>query len=210
MDQQMAYRHLIKDKTLQSVIRTTGKFAPLPRKDLFNSLLHAIVSQQLSTKAAATIWERFILLFPLHTPDADGLLALTEEQLRSVGLSYQKAGYLKNIALFSKENSLSYKSLYRKSDEELIAHLCVIKGVGRWTAEMILLFSLQRQDVFPVDDLGVQQAMQQLYTLTTKGKKLREEMETIATNWKPYRSLAVRHLWAWKDAIDTIHLAALE
>jgi DNA-3-methyladenine glycosylase II len=198
-DIEVAYKHLRKDPKLKEIIRQTGKLEPAHQKDLFTSLLSAIVSQQLSTKAAATIWNRFVQLFPDEQPTAMAIIKIDIEQLRAAGLSYQKGGYLKNIATFSLENTLEYKRLYRKSDDDLIDYLSSIKGVGRWTAEMILMFNLNRPDVLPVDDLGIQQAMTKLYDIPFKGKEMKAEMIRISLAWKPYRSLASRHLWRWKD-----------
>lgn len=196
-----AYKHLRKDKKLKEIIRQTGKLEAAHQKDLFTSLLSAIVSQQLSTKAAATIWGRFIKLFPDEQPTAIAILKMDVEQLRSVGLSYQKGGYLKNIAQFSIDKTLEYKKLYRKSDDDLIDYLSSIKGVGRWTAEMILMFNLNRPDILPVDDLGIQQAMIKLFEIPHKGKELKAEMIRLSLKWQPYRSLASRHLWKWKDQV---------
>lgn len=198
-DIEVAYKHLRKDPKLKAIIKQTGKLEPAHQKDLFTSLLGAIVSQQLSTKAAATIWDRFIQLFPEEQPTEMAIIKMDIEQLRAVGLSYQKGGYLKNIANFSLEKTLEYKKLYRKSDDDLIDYLSSIKGVGRWTAEMILMFNLNRPDVLPVDDLGIQQAMTKLYDIPFKGKEMKAEMIRISLAWQPYRSLASRHLWRWKD-----------
>ncbi len=199
-DLEVAYKHLKKDPKLKVIIQQTGKLEAAHQKDLFTSLLSAIVSQQLSTKAAATIWNRFIQLFPDEQPTEMAIIKMDIEQLRAVGLSYQKGGYLKNIANFSLEHTLEYKRLYRKSDEDLIDYLSSIKGVGRWTAEMILMFNLNRPDVLPIDDLGIQQAMIKLYDIPYKGKELKAEMIRISLSWQPYRSLASRHLWRWKDS----------
>lgn len=195
-----AYKHLRKDPKLKEIIKQTGKLEAAHQKDLFTSLLSAIVSQQLSTKAAATIWDRFVKLFPDEQPTEMAIIKMDIEQLRAVGLSYQKGGYLKNIANFSLENTLEYKRLYRKSDDDLIVYLSSIKGVGRWTAEMILMFNLNRPDVLPIDDLGIQQAMTKLYEIPYKGKELKAEMIRLSLKWQPYRSLASRHLWRWKDS----------
>lgn len=196
-----AYRKLRKDPVLKKIIKATGKLDPVASKDLYTSLLTSIVSQQLSVKAADTIYSRFISLFPDKIPHPELILKLHDDQLRAVGLSYQKAGYLKNIASFSKEKTLSYKSLYRKSNDNLVEYLTEIKGVDRWTAEMILMFSLNRADVFPVDDLVIQNAIKKHYNLLSKGKELHKEMNEIAESWQPYRSLACRHLWKFKDEI---------
>lgn len=194
-----AYKHLKKDALMKEVLKSTPALTFSPNKNLYQSLIRAIVSQQLSVKAAATIYERFLNLFPGKDPAAEIVLRLDDEQLRNCGLSYQKAGYLKNIAQFSITNGLDYRKLYRKSDEELIAHLTQIKGVGKWTVEMILMFSLNRPDVFPVDDLGIQQAMKKLYQLDGKRKELHQQMTDVAKAWQPYRTIACRHLWRWKD-----------
>jgi len=198
-DLRNAYKHLKKDALMKEVLKTTPTLTFAPNKNLYHSLIRAIVSQQLSVKAAATIYQRFLNLFPGNDPAAEVVLRLEDEQLRSCGLSYQKAGYLKNIAQFSIINGLEYRKLYRKSDEDLITHLTQIKGVGKWTVEMILMFSLNRSDVFPVDDLGIQNAMKKLYGLEGKGKHLHKQMIQIAEQWRPYRTIASRHLWKWKD-----------
>ena len=194
-----AYKHLKKDVLMKEVLKATPSLSFSHNKNLYQALNRAIVSQQLSVKAAETIYQRFLNLFPDKYPAAEIVLRLDDEQLRNCGLSYQKAGYLKNIAQFSITNGLDYRKLYRKSDQELIAHLTQIKGVGKWTVEMILMFSLNRPDVFPVDDLGIQQAMKKLYQLEGKGKELHQQMLSIAVQWQPYRTIAARHLWRWKD-----------
>lgn len=199
VDLRNAYKHLKKDALMKEVLKATPTLTFAPNKNLYHSLIRAIVSQQLSVKAADTIYQRFLNLFPDNDPAAEIVLRLDDEQLRNCGLSYQKAGYLKNIAQFSITNGLEYRKLYRKSDEDLITHLTQIKGVGKWTVEMILMFSLNRSDVFPVDDLGIQNAMKKLYGLEGKGKHLHQQMIQIAEQWRPYRTVASRHLWKWKD-----------
>jgi len=117
-------------------------------------------------------------------------------------LSFQKAGYLKNIARFSLEETLDYHQLKTKSDDELIDYLVQIKGVGRWTVEMILMFNLNRHDVFPKDDLGIQNGMIALYKLKPENKReLFSQMEAVAENWKPYRTLACMYIWRFKDGV---------
>lgn len=194
-----AYSHLQKDPVLNAVINYTGKLQPEPREDLYLSLLSSIISQQLSVKAAATIRNRFLDLFPDKYPHAEIILRVDNDRLRAVGLSYQKAGYLKNIAQFSISNTLDYDDLSKLDNESLINHLTLIKGVGRWTAEMILIFSLNRPDVFPVDDLGIQHGMVLLYGFEEKGKSLHAAMTETSLPWAPYRSLVSRHLWRYKD-----------
>ncbi|MCC6371287.1 MAG: DNA-3-methyladenine glycosylase 2 family protein [Bacteroidia bacterium] len=192
-------KHLKKDKILKKVIDKVGPLETRSSSDLYLSLLKAIVSQQLSVKAADTIWNRFLKLFKDNYPEPEKLLKLKDEKLRAAGLSFQKAGYLKNIARFSIEQTLDYKKLKSKSDDELIEYLVSIKGVGRWTVEMLLMFSLERSDVFPKDDLGIQNGIKALYGITTVKRELYSDMETIAQKWKPFRTLACRYIWRYKD-----------
>lgn len=193
-------QHLKKDKKLKELIRQVGPLKYKKDLDLYLSLLRSIVSQQLSVKAAATIWQRFLGLFKNGYPEPRLLLKLKDEQLRAAGLSYQKAGYLKNIARFSIEETLDYQDLRKLSDEDLIDYLVQIKGVGRWTVEMILMFSLQRHDILPLDDLGIQNGMKHLYDIQHATKKeLFKEMERIAQSWRPCRTLACLYIWRYKD-----------
>jgi DNA-3-methyladenine glycosylase II len=195
-----AIQHLSKDKALSAVIKSAGTIRTKADTDLFLALLRSIVGQQLSMKAAQTIWNRFLDLFPDRYPHASLLLKLDDARLRSAGLSGQKAGYLRNIATFSIEKSLDYERLKRMTDDELVDYLVQIKGVGRWTAEMILMFSLGRMDVFPIDDLGIQNGMRKLYRIrSTDKKKLFSRMEAIANNWRPYRTVACMYVWRFKD-----------
>jgi len=167
--------------------------------DAYLALLNSIVSQQLSVKAAATIWGRFLDLFPKKYPEAKLILKMKDETMRGAGLSYQKAGYIKNIAEFSLKNSLDSKALNKLDDEALVAHLTQIKGVGKWTVQMIMMFSLQRMDVFPEDDLGIQNAIKKLYSLESDKQQLKKDMFQIAQKWQPFRTVACMYLWKHKD-----------
>ena len=189
---------LLRDEALSNIILQT-ELPTLNPGNLYHSLLESIVSQQLSVKVADIIWARFLLLFVDRVPHPDLLLELDTAQLRSVGLSGQKASYLQNVAQFFKENQLENQDWSQMSDEEIITYLTKIKGVGRWTVQMILMFTLARLDVFPVLDLGIQQGMKRLYGLDHEGKELYKAMELIAENWRPYRSVASRYIWKWKD-----------
>lgn len=191
--------HLQQDPLLKSVIdKTTFTLGP-KTNDLYLTILESIVSQQLSIKAADTIFKRFLVLFEQQYPHQEQVLALDASVLRSVGLSGQKASYLKNVAQFSIERGLSIELIEPMSDEEIIKYLTQIKGVGKWTVEMLLMFALHRPDVLPVDDLGIQQAMIKLYSLDETGKELKKRMVEIAEPWRPYRTLACKYLWKWKD-----------
>lgn len=194
--------HLKKDKYLKKVIEKAGIIKSSQEEDLYFMLLRAVAGQQLSVKAAQTIWGRVLKLFKNDYPHAKLVLKLKAEKLRAAGLSYQKASYLKNIAAFSIEKTLDYHHLKLKSDEELIEYLIQIKGVGRWTVEMLLMFSLNREDVFPKDDLGIQNGMKKLYNLKAENKKdLFAEMHTVSEKWKPYRTLGCKYIWRHKDDV---------
>ena len=168
--------------------------------DIYYDLIQSVVSQQLSGAVATVIFNRFLALFPKGYPDAKDLCAIPVETLRTVGLSNSKANYIKSVAAFSIEKGLDASVVDALDDEALISYLTQIKGVGRWTAEMILIFSLNRPDVFPVDDLAIRQGMVELYSLSQEGKALQQRLVDISEGWKPNRSLATRLIWKWKDS----------
>lgn len=192
-------QHLYKDPLLKKAIEAVELPNYQPETTVYGSLLRSIISQQLSVKAAATIYGRFVDLFETKTPDPALLLAKSAEDLRAVGLSKQKAGYMHNIADFAQQNDLNKVDWSTYTDEEIISFLTQIKGVGVWTVQMILMFTLQRPDVLPTADLGIQQAIQQLYELDEKGKALIKKMKEIAAPWSPYQTTASLYLWRWKD-----------
>jgi DNA-3-methyladenine glycosylase II len=194
--------HLGKDKKLQKLISEQSVFQLKQKKNICIYLCASIMSQQLSTKVATVIYKRFLNLFGGKEPSEQEILDTPLETLRSIGLSNAKANYVHNVAKFAQEKGLSLKKLNRMSDEELLDYLTEIKGVGRWTAEMLLMFALGREDIFAVDDLGIQNAMIRLYRLNTDNKKeLKEEMLRISKKWSPYRTFACLHLWHWKDNV---------
>lgn len=199
-DLKAAYKVLKKDPVLKKVIRQTGELPHGKHKDVYFALLQSITSQQLSAKAGDTIFGRFLSLFKDEDPQPERLIKVNVEKLRSAGLSYAKAGYLKNIANYAITHGFEYRKLSKLSDEELITYLTAIKGVGRWTAEMILMFTMNRPDILPLDDIGIRNAMRDLYGLKGEGAKLRKEMEEAANVWRPYRTLACRHLWRYRDS----------
>lgn len=188
---------LIKKDARFKIISEASKSAihPTPSIDIYYYLLNSIVSQQLSVKVAEIIWKRFLDLFPDQYPSEDLVLQKTDEELRAVGLSFQKLGYLKNVADFSKSKGMLFEQLAELSDEAIIDYLTEIKGVGKWTVQMVLMFPMDRPDVFPVDDLGIQTKMKSFYKLNSTKKDLKDEMLKIADNWKPYRTLASKLLW---------------
>lgn len=175
-----------------------------PSGKVYYDLLDSIVSQQLSVKVATTIFNRFCTLFPDNYPASDLLATIEFERLRSVGLSAQKATYLQNVAIFSLQNNLETHDWNSMTDDEIIEFLTQIKGVGKWTVQMILMFSIGRPDVFPVDDLGIRQAMAKLYELDENNKKIKQQMIELAEPWRPYRTIASRYLWRWKDSAPLV------
>lgn len=159
------------------------------------------MSQQLSTKVAKVIFHRFLSLYGGKEPKPQQVLASTHEELRGIGLSNAKVKYVQNVAAFCIEHKITDKVLLQMSNDEIIDLLTQIKGVGRWTVEMLLMFSLGREDVFAVDDLGIQQAMAAIYKIDTADKKqMKANMLRISGKWAPYRTYACLHLWKWKDS----------
>lgn len=192
--------HLSKDKKLKKIIEAQEPFLLDKRKNVYLHLCKSIMSQQLSTKVADVIFNRFINLFSTKTPKAQQILDIPFETLRSIGLSNAKVNYVHNVCKFFINEKLEDKKLHKLTDEEVIVYLTQIKGVGRWTAEMILMFTLGREDVFAVDDLGIQQGMAKLYQLDMLDKKLlKQKMIALSNKWKPYRTYACRYIWNWKD-----------
>jgi DNA-3-methyladenine glycosylase II len=163
--------------------------------NLFVDLVEDIVAQQLSSKVADTIFKRFCNLFPDGIPTSDSLLQKSHEQLRAIGLSNAKANYVKNIAQYFLDNDFSVDKVNHLTDEEIVSELIKIKGVGVWTAQMVLIFSLNRPNVFPYGDLAIQQGMNSIYNLQLQGKDLVKEIAKISENWQPYRTIGTRYVW---------------
>jgi len=185
-----------RDPILGSAIKRIGPcgMADRQRKDHLSALVGAIVSQQLSTKAAATIFGRFVALFPGGSiPDAAAIAALDYSTLRSVGLSGQKVSYLRDLCARIGDGRLVLDELDVLGDDLVIERLTAVRGFGRWTAEMFLMFRLHRPDVLPVDDLGIVTAIQRLYKLRKRPDAKR--VTKLGEAWKPYRSVASWYLW---------------
>lgn len=191
--------HLQKDKKLSKIINE-----PLPALQLHKNiplrLMASIMSQQLSTTVAKIIYKRFIEIYEGKEPTPQQVLATSFEVLRSIGLSNAKVRYVQNVAGFCIEHNITDKKLLKMKDDEIVELLTQIKGVGKWTVEMLLMFTLGREDVFAVDDLGIQTAMIKLYKLDASNKKaLKEKMLSLSKKWSPYRTYACLHLWRYKD-----------
>jgi DNA-3-methyladenine glycosylase II len=192
--------HLKKDRKFSKLIAKADPLKIGKRKNLCTYLCASIMSQQLSTKVATVIHNRFIVLFGGKEPTPQQILEMPFEKLRAIGLSNAKVNYVKNVAEFEISFGLDPKKLNKMSNEEVIEYLTAIKGVGRWTVEMLLMFALGREDIFALDDLGIQNAMIKLYGLEKEDKKkFRNELLKISEKWSPYRTYACMHLWRWKD-----------
>ena len=192
--------HLKKDKNLAILIDNCPIVIEKKPIAVFDDLIRSIVSQQLSTSAAATIYGRFINSFHNDAPIAEQIQNRDLEDLRQYGLSYQKAGYIKNVVQHFVDNNLFDIDWDQLTDEEIIDELTKIKGVGKWTVEMILMFSLFREDVLPLDDLIIRNHMVRLYKVTSEKKQLIVDLNAVAASWRPYRTYACRYLWAAKDS----------
>jgi DNA-3-methyladenine glycosylase II len=199
-DYDIAYKLVQKDPVMKQIIKVTGRLSPERRqRDIYRSLLRSVTGQQLSVKAAATIHNRFLDLFPERNPEPSKVLKLSIEKLRAVGLSGQKSSYVTSVAEHALRGELEFNNIVKLDDDQLIKQLTAIKGIGVWSAQMVMMFALQRPDVFPVGDLGIQISMKSQYGIKAEGKALHNKMHQIAEAWQPYRTLASRHLWAVKD-----------
>ncbi len=192
-------KHLSKDDKLKKLIKEHGHFELTKQKNLYLYLCYSIMSQQLSTKVARVIRQRFIDLYG-GEPTPQQVVDTPFEKLRGIGLSNAKVNYVQNVAKFELEQGMGHKKLSKMSNEEVIEYLTQIKGVGRWTTEMLLMFALCREDIFAPDDLGLQQAVIGLYGLKHRKKKIMlAKIVKIAEQWSPYRTYACMYLWRWKD-----------
>jgi DNA-3-methyladenine glycosylase II len=196
-----AIAHLRKvDPTLGEVINRIGPYKGWPSGNgtHFDAVARSIVFQQLSGKAAGTIHGRFQGLYGGRTPHPEELATTSDEQLRSIGLSRQKSAYLKDLGARVASGQLSIETLHELTDEEIIIALTQVKGIGRWTAQMFLMFRLGRLDVLPDLDLGIQKGMQKAYRL----RKLPtpERVKKIGAKWAPYRSIGSWYMWRLLDS----------
>jgi DNA-3-methyladenine glycosylase II len=189
-----ATRHLAKrDATLKKMIAAVGPCKLQPAADHFFVLARSIISQQISTKAAVSIAGRLIEALGKNKFNPKAILGLTDEQMRGAGLSAAKVRYLRDLAEKIEGRALRLRELRRLEDEEVIAQLIQVKGIGRWTAEMFLMFSLGRPDVLPIDDLGFRSAVKRHYLLEEMPKK--DVLIELGERWRPYRSIATWYLW---------------
>lgn len=192
-----ARAHLSQDKTMKKIIESNeAPFWPEVPAPFFESITESIISQQLSVKAADTIYHRFLMLYGGKFPEASEIIKTDDEKIRACGISRPKIAYIKGLAKMVDSNEIDLDSLINSSDLEVVETLITIKGIGRWTAEMLLIFDLRRPDVFSYGDLGLRNAIAKSYGIDRDNLI---EMEKIVNTWSPYRSLAARYLWKSLD-----------
>ena len=195
---QDAKTHLIKnDKTLGKIIKSYPDQSIEKRGTAFKTLLRAIVGQQISVKAAESIWQRFISLVGSPTPQKVSLYSVNE--LRNIGLSMQKANYVLDLSKHFLSNEINPRKFAKLSDQELIAQLIKVKGIGKWTAEMFLIFNLQRPDILPIQDIGLIRAVEK-HSFSSEKIAIHQIIE-IAETWKPWRTVATWYLWRSLDPL---------
>ena len=198
MDIEAAINLLKKDKKMQVLINKFGRPDYNLRQDYFQSLLRSIVFQQLSGKAAQTIYERFVNLIPKTSNLCPNeVLKLDKDEMRKAGLSFQKINYVKNLADYFENNAFQKKDFERMTDEEISKELIQIKGIGQWTVDMFLMFTLNRADILPCSDLGIQKGIMKI--LNMKNLPSKKKMENCSRNWRPYRTIACWYLWRMVD-----------
>lgn len=191
------------DVRLGKLIKSIGNYSIQIHDNLFESLLKSIVYQQLAGSAAKAIYSRFLLYYDNTIPTPEQIISTPDTVLRfRIGLSFKKIEYIKNLATKIASGELNIHYLPKPLNEEIITELVKVKGIGRWTAEMFLIFSLNRADVIPLDGLGVKKAVQKLYNLSDL--PTHEYMLEVSSKWKPYRSIATWYLWKSLSRFDSI------
>ena len=193
-----AVKHLSQnDKIMQEIIKNAGACGIKPHKKYFETLVKSIVSQQLSVKAAASIFKRFKDLFGAKNfPSPEAIIAMPDDRLRGCGLSYPKAGYLKDLSVKVLDGTVKINKMGRLTDEEIINELIQVKGIGVWSAHMFLLFCLGRLNVYPVGDLGIRNAVVKNYNLRKHPDEKKMRVISKKNKWEPYHSVAAWYLWA--------------
>jgi DNA-3-methyladenine glycosylase II len=192
--------YLKQDKKLAVFINGTVHERIKPHSNIPLQLIRSIMSQQLNTKVAQVIYNRFLAVYNNKIPKPQQIIDTPNETLRATGLSNAKVSYIKNIAAFCIEHKITDKKLLAMNDDEIVELLTQIKGVGKWTVEMLLMFALGREDVFSIDDYGVRSAMIKMYKLEKLDrKKLNERLIKISNKWSPYKTYGCLYCWQWKN-----------
>ena len=198
MDIEAGRDFLKKDENMQVLIKKFGRPDFNQGQDYFQSLLRSIVFQQLSGKAAQTIYERLVSLIPKTSNLCPNeVLKLNKDEMRKAGLSFQKINYVRNLADYFENNSLQKNNVEKMTEEEISKELIQIKGIGQWTVDMFLMFTLNRADILPYKDLGIQKGIMKIFKM--KNLPSKNEMENCSRKWRPYRTIACWYLWRIAD-----------
>tara|TARA_Y100000590_G_C15373038_1_gene883307 strand:- start:92 stop:706 length:615 start_codon:yes stop_codon:yes gene_type:complete len=197
MNIESALEVLNKDSRMQMLIERYGHPTFEKKNDYFQSLVRSIVFQQLSGKVADIIYQRLVILVPKNRINPKSILMVSDNDMRGVGLSLRKVSYIKNLAVYFDTNVFSSKEVQKMSNEAISSELIQIKGIGQWTVDMFLMFTLNRPDIMPYSDLGIQKAMRIVFNLNRLPTK--SEMESLSARWKPYRTIACWYLWKIVD-----------
>ena len=197
-----AIKFLKKDPKFAKIIMQVGDYNVKITKNRYQSLVEAIISQQLSGSAANSIIKKFRKLYKSKFPKPRDIIKTSDSKLRTTGLSKMKIVYIKELSKKIESKELNMRKISTQSDEQVIEVLTDVKGIGRWTAEMFLIFSLGRLDILPVGDLGLKKGIQSMYSLKELPEK--EQIEQLAESWKPYRTVATWYLWKSLQKFDTI------
>ena len=184
---------LSKDNKMEMLINEYGIPKFNNSNDNFNALVKSIIYQQLSGKVADIIYQRLVSLVPKNRINPKSILMVSDNDMRGVGLSLRKVSYIKNLAVYFDTNVFSSKEVQKMSNEAISSELIQIKGIGQWTVDMFLMFTLNRPDIMPYSDLGIQKAMRIVFNLNRLPTK--SEMESLSARWKPYRTIACWYLW---------------
>lgn len=202
MSKQSVICHLNKDQRLAKLIRTIGNYEIRITKNKYESLVEAIITQQLSGSAAKSISKKFRNMYSTRFPKPIDVIKTSDTRLRRAGLSKMKTEYIKDVSKKIESRDLQLSKISKLSDEEVVAELTKIRGIGRWTAEMFLIFTLGRLDILPVGDLGLRKGIQKLYSMPEIPKD--EEIRKIAEKWRPYRTIATWYIWKSLQSFDNI------
>lgn len=202
MSHKKAIKFLKKDPKFAKIIKQVGDYNVKITKNRYQSLVEAIIAQQLSGSAAKSILKKFKNLYKTKFPKPIEVIKTSDSKLCSVGLSKMKASYIKDLSKKIEENQLNMRKISSQSDEYIIEHLTSVRGIGRWTAEMFLIFSLGRLDVLPVGDLGLKKGIQLMYSFNKLPNE--KEIEKLAETWRPYRTVATWYLWKSLEKFDNI------
>ena len=197
-----AVKFLKKDPKFAKIIMQIGDYNVKITKNRYQSLVEAIISQQLSGSAANSIIKKFRKLYKSKFPKPGDVIKTSDSKLRTTGLSKMKIIYIKELSKKIESKELNMRKISSQIDEQVIEILSGVKGIGRWTAEMFLIFSLGRLDILPVGDLGLKKGIQSMYSLKELPEE--EQIEQLAESWKPYRTVATWYLWKSLQKFDTI------